>query len=154
VKITDFIESVKPGIPKRYLLFMAAFAWTMAGGMLLYKGTAIIIRFNYFSWWRIILCATGGTLFYILLFSKISHKHVTRIINLKYKLPCMFSFFNIRSYAIMAVMITSGILLRKSGIISPQHLSILYITMGIPLFLSAFRFYYYGIRYHSLAATA
>jgi hypothetical protein len=151
MKAIHIIESVKPGIPKRFLLFMAALAWTVAGGMLLYKGISIIVRLNYFSWIRVSLCATGGILFYILLFSKISARHVKRIINLKYKLPCMFSFFNLRSYAIMAVMITSGVLLRKSGAITPQHLSNLYITMGIPLFMSAFRFYYYGFRYHSLA---
>ena len=146
----DFIESIKPGIPKRYLLFIAAIAWTIAGGMLLFKGISIINRFHYFSWLRITLCIFIGILFYILLFSKISQNHVKRIINLKYKLPCMFSFFGLRSYAIMAAMIASGILLRQSGVISPQHLSILYITMGIPLFLSAFRFYYYGIRYRSI----
>jgi hypothetical protein len=44
-------------------------------------------------------------------------------------------------------MITSGVLLRKSGLLSPEYLSVLYVTMGIPLFLSAFRFYYYGIFY-------
>lgn len=146
----NLIESIKPGVPKRYLLFLAAIAWTFAGGILLSRGISTIIRINYFSWGRMILCAASGIIFYILLFSRISLKHVTRIINLKYKLPCMFSFFNLRSYAIMAVMITSGILLRKSGILSPQYLSMIYITMGIPLFLSAFRFYYYGSRYHEL----
>lgn len=53
----------------------------------------------------------------------------------------------------MMMMITSGIVLRKSGIIPPQYLSILYITMGIPLLVSSIRFYYYGIFYPSLIAT-
>jgi hypothetical protein len=50
----------------------------------------------------------------------------------------------------MAVMISSGILLRKSGIVSPEYLSVLYVTMGIPLFLSALRFYYYEIYYRTI----
>jgi hypothetical protein len=47
----------------------------------------------------------------------------------------------------MAVMIVMGVFLRKSGIVSPFYLSVLYVTMGIPLFVSALRFYYSGIYY-------
>ena len=147
--MTNFLETIKPGIPKRYLLFLAALAWTCAGGILLFKGVSIIVRFRYFNWTVIAISIFAGINFYLFLFSKISLKHANRIIRLKIKLPCMFSFFNFWSYLIMAVMITSGILLRRSGLISPQDLSVVYITMGIPLFLSAIRFYYYGIFYHS-----
>jgi len=48
-------------------------------------------------------------------------------------------------------MISMGVFLRKSGIVSPFYLSVLYVTMGIPLFASAFRFYYSGIYYQSVA---
>ena len=84
---------------------------------------------------------------YMLLFSKISLKHTKRILSLKSEKPCAFSFFNFKSYILMTVMISSGIFVRKSGILSPDYLSLIYITMGIPLFLSAFRFYYNGIFY-------
>ena len=47
----------------------------------------------------------------------------------------------------MSIMISSGIILRTSGIVPPMYLSVLYLTMGVPLFLSAFRFYYFGIFY-------
>ena len=50
----------------------------------------------------------------------------------------------------MAVMITSGVILRKTGVVSPEYLSVLYVTMGIPLFLSALRFYYYEIFYRTI----
>ncbi len=42
----------------------------------------------------------------------------------------------------MALMVTAGITLRKSGIIPPVFLSVIYVTMGIPLFVSSFKFYY------------
>lgn len=143
----NIIHSIKPYLPKRYLLFIAAMVWTFAGGMLLYKGSTLIMNYRSFFWLRLISSTVGGILFYLVLFSKISFKHTRRIVNLKNDHPCLFSFFNIKSYIMMTVMITSGILLRKSGIVAPEYLSILYITMGIPLFLSAFRFYYYGIFY-------
>jgi hypothetical protein len=46
------------------------------------------------------------------------------------------------SYILMSLMITAGISLRKSGILPPLYLSVIYVTMGIPLFFSSFRFYY------------
>ncbi len=49
----------------------------------------------------------------------------------------------------MTVMISSGIILRKSGILYPGTLSLVYITMGIPLILSSLRFFYYWIFYAS-----
>jgi hypothetical protein len=145
--VNNFIQSLKPELPRRYLLFIAALVWTFAGGMLLYKGGTIFLEYNHLFWSRLICSAIGGLLFYLLLFSKISFKHTRRIVNLKNDNPCAFSFFDLKSYIVMTVMITSGILLRKSDLLAPEYLSILYITMGIPLFLSAFRFYYYGIFY-------
>ena len=145
--MNNFIQSLKPDLPRRYLLFIAALVWTFAGSMLLYKGSTLFLDYQKFFWLRLISSSIGGVLFYLLLFSKISFKHTRRIVNLKNDNPCAFSFFDLRSYILMTVMITSGVLLRKSGLVAPEYLSILYIMMGIPLFLSAFRFYYYGIFY-------
>ena len=144
----EFIQVIKPKLARRGLLFIAAAAWTFAGGILLFKGITLLCQFSNFLWPKILISLGGGGLFYWFLFSKISFRHAWRIIDLKTDSPCLFSFFNFRSYIIMAAMITSGLLLRKSGIISPGFLSVLYATMGIPLFLSAFRFYYYGIYYY------
>jgi hypothetical protein len=146
----NFLQQFKPAIPKRYLLFAAGVVWTLAGGMLLYKGISLFRIYRELLWLKITISIIGGGLFYILMFSKISFKHAWRIINLKYDKPCMFAFFNIRSYIMMAIMISSGIILRKSGIISLEYLSVLYVTMGIPLFLSALRFYYYEIYYRTI----
>lgn len=146
----NLLESLKPSIPRRYLLFVAGVVWTLAGGMLLYKGISLFRIYRELLWLKIMISIIGGGLFYLLLFSKISLKHAWRIINLKNENPCVFSFFNIRSYIMMAIMISSGIILRKSGIISPEYLSVLYVTMGIPLFLSALRFFYYEIYYRTV----
>jgi len=146
----NLLESLKPSIPRRYLLFVAGVVWIFAGGILLYKGISLFRIYRDLLWLKIMISIIGGGLFYLLLFSKISLKHAWRIINLKNENPCVFSFFNIRSYIMMAIMITSGIILRKSGIISPEYLSVLYVTMGIPLFLSALRFFYYEIYYRTV----
>ena len=148
--MNNFIQSLKPELPRRWLLFIAAMVWTLAGGILLVKGSTLFLQYPHFFWIRLIGSVIGGVLFYILLFSKISFKHTRRIVNLENDYPCAFSFFDIKSYILMTVMITSGVLLRKSGLVAPEYLSVLYVTMGIPLFLSAFRFYYYGIFYNEV----
>lgn len=141
------INTCKPGTSRRNLLFIAAFVWTFAGVMLLTKGVVMMGLQTDFLLVRIIASIIGGSLFYAILFSKISNKHILRIIRLENDRPCVFSFFNFRSYIMMAVMIAMGVFLRKSGIVSPFYLSVLYVTMGIPLFVSALRFYYSGIYY-------
>jgi len=141
-----FFQTYKPGIPKKYLLLVAAGVWTFAGGMLLYRG----FSFLKFNSPEIDLeesgCIVAGILFYKFLFSVISFKHIHRILNLKMEMPCFFSFFNWRSYLMMTLMITGGIALRVSGIIPVNYLSLFYIAMGTPLFISAMRFYYYAVR--------
>jgi len=143
----DIIRLFKPKASKRNLLFIAALVWTFAGGMLLMRGLSIAVNIRDSSLIKILLSLVCGGLFYLFLFSRVSLNHVRRIINLQNDTPCLFSFFNVKSYVLMAVMIASGILLRTSGIIPSEYLSLFYIIMGIPLVLSSFRFYYQGFFY-------
>jgi hypothetical protein len=131
-----------PSVSKRYLLLVAALVWTFAGGMLLFRGFAINNPLP--SHWKIelLICIAAGLLFFWLLFNRISAKHVLRIKNLSNERPVIFSFFNLKSYLMMFSMISLGIALRKTGLVSPEYLSFMYITMGIPLLMSSFRFYF------------
>ena len=138
---------LKPAVPKRSLLFVAAAVWTFAGAMLLFKGFKMLDTTNRYLWLKLIISLAGGILFYQKLFSKLSLKHTIRILNLKENYPCAFSFFNFRSYLMMALMISMGITLRKTGWVAPGSLSVLYLTMSVPLLLSSIRFYYTGFYY-------
>lgn len=146
----QLLQTLKPATSRRNLLFIAALVWTFAGGMLLTKGIVMMGIQTDFLLVRIIASLIGGAVFYAVLFTKISKKNIARIIRLKNDRPFIFFFFNFRSYLMMAVMISMGVFLRKSEIVSPFYLSVLYVTMGIPLFASAFRFYYSGIYYRLL----
>jgi hypothetical protein len=136
------IQQLTPRIGRRYLFIVAAMVWTFAGSMLLFRGVLLFMDDNYLIWFRSGISIIGGILFYRLLFSNISRKHTSRIADMPLERPCLFSFFNFRSYILMTLMITAGITLRKSGILPPLYLSVIYVTMGIPLFISSFRFYY------------
>jgi hypothetical protein len=137
-----WVQQLTPRIARRYLYFVAALVWTFAGSMLLFRGVLLFMDDDYLIWFRLTISLIAGFLFYRLLFSKISRKHTTRIAGMQLEKPCLFSFFNFRSYILMTLMITAGISLRKSGVLPPVYLSVIYVTMGIPLFVSSFRFYY------------
>lgn len=140
-----FLQKLKPTTSKRYLLFLAALAWTVAGSFLLGKAALLFYASTHYFGLPIFFSSLGGLLFYLLLFSKLSVKHTQRILAMKNETPCFFSFFSLKSYVLMIVMIISGVLLRKSGFLSSDYLALVYLTMGIPLFLSSIRFYYYAI---------
>ena len=135
------IEYLTPRVSKHYLLFIAALVWTFAGGMLLFRGFTLNKTLPQHWVVELIAVLIAGLLFFRLLFNRISSKHVLRIQKLPIEHPCLFSFFNVRSYLMMFFMITLGIALRKSGFVSPEFLSLMYITMGIPLLMSSLRFY-------------
>jgi hypothetical protein len=146
----NLIQRLTPRIGRRYLYFIAALVWTFAGSMLLFRGILLFMDDDYFIWTRLAFSILSGVLFYRFLFSKISTKHTIRIAGLQPDKPCLFSFFNLKSYILMTFMIAGGITLRKSGIISPLYLSVIYVTMGIPLFISSFRFYHAFAVYQSI----
>lgn len=137
-------QTLKPSVPKRYLLFVAGVVWLFAGSMLLTKGIGMLKPYPDEIWWKLFLSIPLGIAFYKFMFSKIFLKHSTRIINITHKRPCLFSFFNLRAYFMMGFMIGMGVFLRTSHLVSFRYLSILYVTMAVPLLISAVMFFIAG----------
>jgi len=135
-------QKLKPSVSRHNLLFIAGLAWTTAGGILMWRGLDYEVKHSPHLWLNILAGIIIGIPFYILLFAKISGKHIKRIKGLNIPYPCAFSFFNIRSYIMMMLMITTGILLRKFDVVNREYLFTFYIGMALPLLVSAFRFYY------------
>ncbi len=127
-------------VSKKVLICEAAIIWMFAGIMLLTRGKMMLESAQGFSIINTCSCLGCGILFYLYLFSKISSKHIHRITTLPGDRHYPFQFFNFKSYLMMAGMITMGITLRKTLIIPLEYLSLIYCTMGIPLFLSSLHF--------------
>jgi hypothetical protein len=142
MKIIDFLEKIKPGVQKRTLLLIAGCAWSIAGGILIFRSLLYLIGVNNHLAMEIGIGIVFGGLFYILLFARISKKHITRINLIEIDNPCFFSFFNFRSYLLMAIMISGGITLRLSGLVNSDIIYTFFLCMGIPLLVSAWRFFY------------
>jgi hypothetical protein len=138
----NLLIKYKPAVSRRTLLLIAGCAWSIAGGILIIRAMIQLFTINHLL---IIDIATGiiiGIGFYFLLFAKISKKHITRITLINVDNPCFFSFFNFRSYIMMAIMITGGITLRKLDIINHEILYTFFLMMGLPLLISAYRFFF------------
>lgn len=142
-----FLQKYKPGVSRRTLLFIAGCVWTVAGGILITRGLIKLIDSNHFLMLEFLFGFLFGIAFYLLLFARISGKHIRRISKIKIEDPCVFSFFNFRSYVMMAVMITGGITLRKLNVINPDILYSFFLAMGLPLLISAFRFFQSWAKY-------
>jgi hypothetical protein len=136
-----FLEKCIPRVPHRFLILAAGFAWTIAGGMLVGKAMAWLLKSGDHLIARCAIASAGGLVFYFLLFSRISRRHIARIHAIDVARPSLFSFFGLKSYIMMASMIACGILLRTFKLVEPSILYTFYACMGTPLLLSAFRFY-------------
>jgi hypothetical protein len=143
--LKTILQKYKPSVSKHTLLFIAGLAWTTAGGILAGRGLNYLVQHGQYLGWRLAGGLVFGGLFYILLFAKISKKHIKRIRGLNIPYPCAFSFFNIRGYLMMAIMISGGILLRSLDVINKAWLYNFYVTMGVPLLISASRFFYFWV---------
>lgn len=147
------ISSYKPGIPKKWLLFISGILWFFACTMLIRKGTFYVLDYSHHILFNIAVGFMSGILFFSLIFYQIVRKHIQRIVKLDSEKPCMFSFTGIRGYIIIAVMISSGLLLRKLQLIDMMSLHVFYICMGTSLFIASLKFFYSLLIFKKLAVS-
>ncbi|NLO71129.1 MAG: hypothetical protein GX102_09395 [Porphyromonadaceae bacterium] len=67
-----FLQKLKPGVPKRVLLFIAGVIWSFAGLMLIYRGSMMIETNQNNLLYKLLLVFVAGGLFYYHMFDKIS----------------------------------------------------------------------------------
>ncbi len=136
----SLLHRLKPALPRPWLMALAGLMWTGVGVMLCRY--AFVWLANPPSWPWAGLGLTGilaAAPIYRLGFGKLARRNIERIQQLSDR-ACLFSFLAWKSYAIVAVMITGGVLLRHSAI-PKQYLAIVYAAIGGGLFLSSFVYY-------------
>jgi hypothetical protein len=145
--LKEFVSYINPRVPKRVLLFIAGFVWVFAAyrvflvmhemlqakdNLYIIYGSGIFVYFFFFQF----------------VFHKVLVKHTRRIINKKQKWVCIFSFFDVKSYLVMACMVILGIVSRKYLDIPHVYLSAFFVTISASLITSSVYFIYYGIRFN------
>jgi len=141
-------ERYKPAVNKNFLLFLAGFMWIAVGIMLNSFACRWLIAYG--KGQAFIFAATGLACSLVIHhygFLRIVDKNLGRISKMEGK-RCAFSFMTWKSYLIVAIMVSMGIMLRHSAI-PKQYLSVLYTGIGMALILSSIRYFrnlYYALK--------
>ena len=122
---------------KRTLVLIAGLVWLAAGlnvarlGILAYLGTFSASHVQL----SVLIFALFGFLFY-----RMSKKHIKRILSYEDGKLCVFRFFDWKSYCIMAFMMSGGIWLRSSGLVSEWIIAFFYTGLGLALAVAGISF--------------
>ena len=128
-------------VSNRTLVLIASIVWLIAGINVLAIGLS---EYNeYLTIINVILSLIVFSIFYFAIFRKMVFKHTDTIAS--YKENQYFRmFFVLKSFIIMAVMITLGIYLRVSGVASNHFIAVFYTGLGSALTLAGI---FFGIKF-------
>jgi hypothetical protein len=144
-------QSFERGVSKRFTIFIAAIAWTLVAIIIFCRSIYLLLNYHDYLWLKLVGSVIVGILFYLLLFFKIFFRHNRLFISLKNDDTHSFSTFDVKRDILITVIAITGFLLRVSGIVGLEYVSIIYIATGIPLLLSTLRYYYYGTFYDRIS---
>ena len=123
-------------VRRRTLLWIAALVWAAGGaniariGILAYAGNVTGLR--------LLGSAAVFVIFQWMVFGKLVRKHTRRIVGYGQTPQWFFRFFDAKSFVIMAVMMTGGILLRN--VAPKQWIAVFYTGLGLSLLLAGLLF--------------
>lgn len=129
----------KPSVPKRSLFIIAGAMWLGAGAMLVTLAIHWLSDYEGNPLPFVIPAVLAALVIHHWGFLAIVDKNLGRIKELPGE-ACVFSFISWRSYIIIVIMISFGIILRHSALPKP-YLSIIYLGIGLALFLSSIRYF-------------
>lgn len=125
-------------VPKKSLLTIAGLVWFMAGFNVLRLGLISYGKISInFLWPLLSICTFVAFGFMFLAMAK---KHTKRILNSKDDFKPFWTFFDLKSYLIMIFMMSSGIGLRASNLLSHNFIGFFYSGLGSALSLSGLYF--------------
>ena len=125
---------------KKTLLIYAAIVWMFAGGMVMKLGYEVLLAEQGRKMISAIVAVGVFLIFYFSIFSKMVHKHEKRIKNKEKERLCVFSFFDVKGYVIMACMMTLGVVIRSMRFVPPMYWAPFYVGLGTALFSAGILF--------------
>ncbi len=133
------MKKLIPVVTRNFLVFLAGYTWICVGTLLIYRA---------YSWLSAstevnsLLYAGSGVFIALFIhhfgFMKIVNRNLKRIHSMEEK-AYITSFIHKKSYLVIVVMITGGMLLRHSTV-PRQYLAVLYTGIGSALLLSSMRY--------------
>lgn len=125
-------------VKRNTLLLLACLVWGAAGFNILRIGLAAYPAYR--SALNFLLSILVFSVFQIFIFGRLVKKHSARIGAYLEERHFFWKFFDGKSFAIMAVMMTGGISLRSSGLAPERFIAVFYTGLGASLLLAGLLF--------------
>ena len=125
-------------VKRNTLLLLACLVWSAAGFNILRIGLMAYPAYRTVG--NYLLSALIFAVFQVFIFGKLVKKHTARISAYREEHHFFLKFFDGRSFAIMAFMMTGGIALRSSGLAPEQFIAFFYTGLGASLLLAGLLF--------------
>lgn len=134
---------MKYGVNKRVLLVTAGLVWIIAGANILRIGIVTWMDSTQEWMFKIGEATIVFLLFFVFVFKKLYYKHTRRIEQKKEEKNCPFSFFDVKGWVIMVLMISLGITIRSFHLLPDSFISVFYTGLSIALILTGILFLRY-----------
>ena len=134
-------------VKKRALLAIAGCVWLAAGFNVVRLGVLSYIELDGFSIVHILLSIVVFCVFGFM-FYRMSVRHTKRIRSYPQETRPVWNFFDLKSYLIMAFMMSGGIWLRNSGLAPDVFIAVFYTGLGCALSSAGILFWVNFIRLH------
>ncbi len=125
-------------VNKKTLLLIACIVWFIAGFNILRIG--ILSYPPYLSIINILLSIVVFSIFQHFIFGRLVKKHTVRIQNYEEEQHFFMKLFDVKSFIIMAVMMSGGIYLRASSFVPERFIAVFYTGLGSSLLLAGILF--------------
>ena len=125
-------------VKRNTLLLLACLIWSAAGFNILRIG--LMAYPAYRAGINYLLSTLVFVVFQVFIFGKLVKKHTARIGAYEEKFHFFLKFFDKKSFAIVAVMMTGGIWLRSSGLAPERFVAFFYTGLGASLLLAGLLF--------------
>lgn len=136
-------------IKNKYLLLIAAIVWLIAGFNVLKIGVETYM--NYVTVINLLLSLVVFLAFWIMVFSKLVKKHTLRISSYESEKQWFYLFFDLKSFIIMAIMMTMGIVIRYYALLPDVFIAVFYTGLGSALALAGILFMVNFMRFEAIS---
>lgn len=136
-------------IKNKYLLLIAAIVWLIAGFNVLKIGVETYM--NYVTVINLLLSLVVFLVFWIMVFSKLVKKHTLRISSYESEKQWFYLFFDLKSFIIMAIMMTMGIVIRYYALLPDVFIAVFYTGLGSALALAGILFMVNFMRFEAIS---
>lgn len=138
------MKSMKYGVNKQALLFIAGLVWIVAGANILRIGIMTWMHDSHHWLFKVAETTVVFLLFFVFIFRRLYYKHTRRIEQKKEEKNCPFSFFDVKGWLVMALMISMGVTIRIFRLLPDAFISVFYTGLSLALTFTGILFLRYG----------